>query len=184
MGRNLVIVLGAALIAAGAALAAWRWMQSHGDAPASNDHAAHAEAPAKRGTPEPEPEAVEEAPVAKVPVGPPALIMLGDQLHVKNGCSVCHKTDGTKGLGPSYTGQWGTTVALADGSSVLYDEAYVRESILNASAKRNAAYPGIMASYEGKLSDRELVALTLWIKAQTDSTRDAAYAQAEAASGN
>ena len=162
MGRTVVVVVGAALIAAGLALAAWRLFDARHDSGTTPE----------ASTPGPDAPAGDDA---KADDATPALILLGEELHVKHGCMVCHRTDGTKGLGPSYAEQWGTTVALANGAGATYDEHYVRESILDANAKRNGAYPAIMASYAGKLTEREVLAITLWIKAQTAASREEAY---------
>jgi cytochrome c5 len=51
-------------------------------------------------------------------------------------CSNCHtltETPGTKA--PTHQGLFGSTVELADGSSVLADSAYIRESIVDPQAK-------------------------------------------------
>ncbi len=108
-------------------------------------------------------------------VDEPPLIAEGRRLHVKLGCAVCHKSDGSKGVGPSYAGQWGSTVALANGGSATYDPGYVRMSLLDPKNHRNAAYPGLMPSYLGKLSVHDVWLLTVYIMSQTDSAREQAY---------
>jgi cytochrome c oxidase subunit 2 len=59
---------------------------------------------------------------------------LGQLLYVKN-CRGCHSIDGSKMTGPTWLGLFGSTVKLADGSSVIADEAYIKESILSPNAK-------------------------------------------------
>ena len=54
----------------------------------------------------------------------------GQLLAVKNGCVGCHSIDGTPMTGPTWFGLFGSNVKLADGTTVVADEAYISESIL------------------------------------------------------
>jgi cytochrome c oxidase subunit 2 len=49
------------------------------------------------------------------------------------GCQTCHKSD-RSGLGPPLGGLFGSTVELTDGRTVVADDNYLRESIVNPSA--------------------------------------------------
>ena len=61
------------------------------------------------------------------------------------GCLACHSKDGTVIVGPSWLGIFGEQGELADGTSVLVDEAYLRESIIDPNAKLVAGFqPNIM----------------------------------------
>ena len=62
-------------------------------------------------------------------------VVRGDKWATNFGCRSCHSIDGTKIVGPSWKDLCTGTAHLADGSSVPVDEAYLRESILNPSAK-------------------------------------------------
>ncbi|MBX0327409.1 cytochrome c, partial [Oscillochloris sp. ZM17-4] len=68
------------------------------------------------------------------------------------------------GLGPSLQGVYNSTVTLADGSTVKADEAYIRESILNSTAKVVKDYNPIMPPYQGQLKDDEVTALVEYVK--------------------
>ena len=68
-----------------------------------------------------------------------SLASSGEKLFQDLACANCHKTDG-QGRGPNLIGLFGTTVQLADGGTVKADEAYIRESILNPTAKVVAGY--------------------------------------------
>ncbi|MBL8613662.1 MAG: cytochrome c oxidase subunit II [Myxococcales bacterium] len=59
----------------------------------------------------------------------------GEQLFVKNGCPSCHSRDGSKSLGPSLKGVFGTPQPIAGSGPVTADENYLRESILRPNAK-------------------------------------------------
>ena len=58
----------------------------------------------------------------------------GEQLFQQLACNTCHLGDGT-GRGPSLSGVFGSQVTLENGQTVMADESYVRESILNPQAK-------------------------------------------------
>jgi cytochrome c oxidase subunit 2 len=59
----------------------------------------------------------------------------GQALVAANGCAGCHSIDGSKGVGPTWQGLFGSKVPLEDGSTVTADAAYLTESIANPSAK-------------------------------------------------
>ncbi len=93
---------------------------------------------------------------------PPA--QLGQKVYEKN-CTACHTTDGSVKVGPSFVGTFGTTVQMADGKSVKMDETYIRESILNPTAKTRSGFPaGQMSSFEGQLKEKEIEGLIAFIK--------------------
>ncbi|WP_394822697.1 cytochrome c oxidase subunit II [Pendulispora albinea] len=64
----------------------------------------------------------------------------GAELYKKNACNTCHSIDGSKMPGPTWKGLWGKTESLADGSTVVVDENYVKESILKPQAKIAAGF--------------------------------------------
>ena len=72
------------------------------------------------------------------------LSLAGRKLVESKGCLVCHSLDGSKSLAPTFKGMWGRTEALTDGTSVVIDENYVRESIQNPQKKVAAAFAPLM----------------------------------------
>jgi cytochrome c oxidase subunit II len=80
-------------------------------------------------------------------------------------CNTCHKEDGS-GLGPILNGVLGSTVALADGRSVVADDNYLRESIMNPSAKIVRGYPSpsLMPTFQGMASEEQLMQLIAYVK--------------------
>ena len=54
----------------------------------------------------------------------------GQKLFQQLGCATCHRSD-TQGRGPNLVGLFGKPVQLEDGRTVMADENYIRESILN-----------------------------------------------------
>jgi cytochrome c oxidase subunit II len=59
-------------------------------------------------------------------------------------CAACHTIDGSSGIGPTWAGLWGSEVPLEDGSTVVADEAYIRESIQQPAAKVHKGFQPIM----------------------------------------
>ncbi len=92
------------------------------------------------------------------------LPVLGKKLYKKQGCFSCHSIDGTDLVGPSWLGIYGQTREFDDGTSVIADDNYIRESIVYPAKKVVKGYPNVMNSYAGLLDDREINALIEYIK--------------------
>jgi len=88
----------------------------------------------------------------------------GQQLFQTLGCVSCHGANGEGGRGPTLAGIFGKMTALQSGESVRVDEAYVRESILNPQAKIVAGFGPIMPTFQGQISEDQLVQLVAYIK--------------------
>lgn len=117
------------------------------------------------GAPEIVPTAVCNGCGPHTPVAPRNLdgISLGKRLFETKGCIGCHTTDGTPRVGPTLAHDFGTRVALADGSSIVVDEAYIRESLMSPQSKARPGYPPSMPSFAGLLDDRQIRSLTDYI---------------------
>ena len=87
----------------------------------------------------------------------------GQQLFQQLGCTTCHRSD-TQGRGPNLTGVFGKPVLLDDGRTVMADENYIRESILNPGAKVVAGFKPIMPTFQGQVSEESLMALVAYVK--------------------
>jgi cytochrome c oxidase subunit II len=79
------------------------------------------------------------------------------------GCPTCHKEDG-KGRGPILRGLFGKRVKLANGETLVADESYIRESILEPRAKQVAGYEPVMPTYTSQLGEEGVVELIAYIK--------------------
>jgi cytochrome c oxidase subunit 2 len=90
-------------------------------------------------------------------------VVAGEKLFAEKACNTCHLPDG-KGRAPSLNGVYQGKVLLADGSTVTADDAYIRESILAPNAKVVAGYQPVMPSFQGQLSEEQILALTSYIK--------------------
>lgn len=94
----------------------------------------------------------------------------GLRLYQMIGCMACHSTDGSTigKVGPSWKGLFGTKRELGKGGkSALADEAYIRESITNPSAKVVKGFEKFdtgMPIYAGILNESQIESLVLYIK--------------------
>jgi cytochrome c oxidase subunit II len=87
----------------------------------------------------------------------------GQKLFADLACNTCHRPD-AQGRGPVLDGLLGKTVNLQSGGTIVADEAYLRESILNPSAKVTAGYQPIMPTFQGLVSEDQLLQLIEYIK--------------------
>ena len=87
----------------------------------------------------------------------------GQKLFNDLACNTCHRPD-TQGRGPTLQGTFGKMQTLEGGQTVLVDEAYLRESILNPSAKITAGFQPIMPTFQGLVSEEGLLQLIEYLK--------------------
>ena len=92
-----------------------------------------------------------------------SLASSGQSIFQQLGCATCHRSD-TQGRGPNLIGLFGKPVQLEDGRAVTADENYIRESILNPSAKIVSGFKPIMPVFQGLVSEEQLNALIAYIK--------------------
>jgi len=92
-----------------------------------------------------------------------SLAQNGETLFEQLGCSTCHRLD-VQGRGPNLKGVFGKPVQLQDGRTVLADDNYVRESVLNPTAKIVSGFQPIMPSFQGQVSEEQLNALVAYVK--------------------
>ena len=90
-------------------------------------------------------------------------VAAGEKLFTQLACNTCHIANGT-GRGPSLNGVYGAKVLLADGSSAIADDSYIRESILQPKAKIVAGYQPVMPTFQGLVTEEQILNLTAYIK--------------------
>ncbi len=94
----------------------------------------------------------------------------GQQLFQQFGCATCHLLD-QQGRCPMLRGLYNKPVQLADGRTVLADDAYLRESILDPNAKIVAGFePDVMPHFKGQISEEGVIQLIAFIKSLSPST--------------
>ncbi len=86
-------------------------------------------------------------------------------------CHTCHMADAS-GRGPTLERLFGSEVKLADGSTVIADEAYLRESILNPQVKLVAGYQPLMPTFQGLVNEEALMGLIEHIKSLGPSAQE------------
>ena len=91
------------------------------------------------------------------------LAVRGQQLFQQLACVTCHLNDGT-GRGPSLAGVPGSKVELANGSGVVADDGYIRESILTPQAKLVSGFQPVMPTFQGLVNEEGVMALIEYIK--------------------
>ncbi len=87
----------------------------------------------------------------------------GRQLFASLGCDTCHRSD-VQVRGPDLTGMYNKPVLLEDGRTVIADDNYVRESILDPTAKIVKGFKPVMPTFQGIVSDEQLNALVAYVK--------------------
>ncbi|MGH2705029.1 MAG: c-type cytochrome [Actinomycetota bacterium] len=96
-----------------------------------------------------------------------SLVQQGEALRRQKACASCHSIDGSGGVGPTWKGLAGSPVELDDGTTVPADEAYLRESMLDPSAKTVKGFRrGLMETVikPNTLPDDEVRALVAYIQ--------------------
>jgi cytochrome c oxidase subunit 2 len=112
----------------------------------------------------------------------------GEKVFSELGCVTCHRADST-GRGPSLQGVFGKPVALEDGRSVMADENYIRECILDPGSKRVKGFQPIMPTFQGIVSEEQVNALVAYVKSLAQqgtagaATKTAAVTEPLGASG-
>jgi cytochrome c oxidase subunit II len=69
-------------------------------------------------------------------------------------CLTCHSVDGSEGIGPTFKGMYGRKTKLKNGPTITTDDAYLRESIVDPSAKVVDGFDDVMPKPE--LTDEEI----------------------------
>lgn len=82
----------------------------------------------------------------------------GEKVYNAAGCIACHNLQGIPTVGPPLNGVFGKERELDDGSKVVMDENYIRESILNPNAKIAKGFtPGLMpGNFSESLSEEQI----------------------------
>jgi len=99
----------------------------------------------------------------------PTMAQQGETLFREYGCSGCH-VNSTIVRAPPLEGLYGRPVPLQGGEIKMADEAYIRDSILLPAKDIVAGYTNDMPSFQGHLSEDDLLKLVAYIKSISDTT--------------
>jgi cytochrome c oxidase subunit II len=92
-----------------------------------------------------------------------------DLFENKLGCASCH-AGGADQRGAKLEGIFNKDVKLVGGQSVVADEAYIRNSILNPSSQIVEGFQPIMPTFKGQVTEEQLVSLVAYIKSLSGVT--------------
>ncbi|RYF49116.1 MAG: cytochrome c oxidase subunit II [Cytophagaceae bacterium] len=91
----------------------------------------------------------------------------GARLFTARGCSGCHSPNAAV-RAPLLTGIYNKPVALANGSVIIAGEQYMQDSILLPQKEITAGYEPVMPTYQGVLSEEEVMQLVAYLKSLTN----------------
>ena len=94
---------------------------------------------------------------------PEPLAARGEALFRTLGCSGCHGVS-SKIHAPPLEGVYGHLVPLETREFVMADERYIRDSIVLPASQIVAGYQNLMPSFQGHVSEEDIMALTAYIK--------------------
>jgi len=77
-------------------------------------------------------------------------------------CLTCHSINGEESIGPTLKGVYGRTVKLNNGSTLVADDVYIRESIVNPTTKLVAGFDDVMPKPE--LTEEEINAIVEYLE--------------------
>ncbi len=97
---------------------------------------------------------------------------MGEHVANRHGCLRCHTVDGVPHLGPTWARAFGSTITLQNGQTMVVDEAYLTESMMDPLARMHRGYEPVMPSYQGLLTAAETGALVEYIRSLRDVTPD------------
>lgn len=96
----------------------------------------------------------------------------GRRVSTSKGCASCHGVDGQGGVGPAWIGLADSEVTLADGTTVVADDAYLTRAIKDPGAQMVAGYAVQMPS--NGLSDAEVADVIAYIRELGDTATEGA----------
>ena len=88
----------------------------------------------------------------------------GQDIFNRMACNACHSIDGSLKLGPTIKNQYGKEILNTDGSVVIIDDQYIRESLIDPLKHIAEGFTPIMPSYKPVLSDEDIENLIAYIK--------------------
>jgi len=97
----------------------------------------------------------------------PVFLAEGQKLLVERGCISCHSLEGAALSGPTLKGLFGSNVQVrTDGKlrTIIADEGYIRDSIVDPKKDIADGYPDIMPSGRDVLSDDDLEEIVEYLK--------------------
>ncbi|MFN3200848.1 MAG: c-type cytochrome [Bradymonadia bacterium] len=121
-------------------------------------HFAHAQT---SEPPTSQPSSQPTAPQEQTPLSPQ--LVEGKHLYTQY-CRPCHSVDGTRIVGSTFKGIFGSEKKHTDGTTAKVDEAYLRIAMIDPRDKITEGYPAAMPSFKDDLTEAQIQSLIAWIK--------------------
>ena len=93
-----------------------------------------------------------------------SMVAIGGRLFQARGCSGCHAPNAAI-RAPLLNGIYRKPVALSDGTTTIADDQYIHDSILLPNKQITAGYEPKMPTYQGQLTEEEVMQIIAYIKA-------------------
>jgi cytochrome c oxidase subunit 2 len=106
-----------------------------------------------------------------------------DLFQNKLGCASCH-AGGPQQRGAKLEGIFGKEVKLVGGQTVVADDQYIRNSILNPTSQIVEGYQPIMPTFKGQVTEEQLNGLVAYIKSLSGVTGTSGSSSSGASSSN
>jgi cytochrome c oxidase subunit 2 len=93
-----------------------------------------------------------------------SLVEYGKKIAMAQGCLKCHSVTGEPHIGPTWLDLYDRRETLETGETVVADEAYLTDSMIDPRAKIVKGYKPVMPTFKGRLAAPEAAALVEFIK--------------------
>jgi len=92
------------------------------------------------------------------------IVEYGKKVAMAQGCLKCHSLTGEPHIGPTWLDLYHRRETLENGETVVADEGYLTDSMIDPRAKIVKGYKPVMPTFRGKLTAPEAAALVEFIK--------------------
>ncbi|HEX3905722.1 MAG TPA: cytochrome c oxidase subunit II [Polyangia bacterium] len=93
-----------------------------------------------------------------------SIVEYGKQVAMAQGCVKCHSLDGEPHIGPTWLDLYDKKETLDNGETVIADEAYLTDSMIDPRGKIVKGFKPVMPTYKGRLAAPDAAALVEFIK--------------------
>ncbi len=97
-----------------------------------------------------------------------ALATRGHDVAGERGCLRCHSVDGSPFIGPTWANAFGRERKIEGGGTILVDEGYLTQSMMDPNAVIAAGFKAVMPSYQGQLTPTEAAEIVEYIRSLRD----------------
>jgi cytochrome c oxidase subunit II len=93
-----------------------------------------------------------------------SIVEYGKRIAMAQGCVKCHSLDGEPHIGPTWLDLYNKTETLENGETIVADEAYLTDSMIDPRGKIVKGFKPVMPTYKGRLAAPDAAALVEFIK--------------------